>query len=399
MNAAQLAALVLLHAPWTLASLAWCALARRRGVLTLTHAADVDASGVDVQMGPLVAALAERALPRVPVVLVPLAARAFLDTLRRERGPFLSQAVLFGAARLVALGRDVHPARARIAGLVLRACAPRTAFLIDESGSGQMFVVAARGLGTRTIGIQHGDFQPRNPQYAALPGRPFRVQPADVLCVWSPWFQARLQACSPIYERANTRVTGRLAGVEQAGASPPAGDVGVLVLAEASAGFAAAVEPFLSALRAEPGLHFCVRPHPASPSADWPAAHERAPGSLHEALRAADVVVGIGSSALLEGLRHGRPAIVLLTEGERDPAGYVAAGVAVGCGAPSELAALCRRLAGAEGAQAEALSVCRTVWGGAPPDPVEAVLACASPATGGSSGKDQGLQFLRPKGR
>lgn len=383
MKASRLAALALLHAPWTLASLAWCALARRRGVLTLAHAADVDAHGKDAQMGPLVQALTARGERRVAVVLVPLAARAFFAAVRRERGPFLSLAVLLAAARALSPARPSRAARARVAGLVLRACAPRVLFLIDESGSGQMLVAAARARGLPSVGIQHGDFQPRNAQYAPQPGRPFAVEPADVLCVWSPWFQERLLARSPLYTRVSARVTGRLASASPA-PLPPVPPVRVLVLAEAGAGFAAAIAPFLDALRAADGVRLSVRAHPSDEAGAWPA-HERAPGSLHEALGAAHVAVGIGSSALLEALRAGRPAIVLAAGLERDPAGYVAAGVASACETPSVLAALCRRLAYEAAGSAETLAAARIVWGGAPSDPVTAVLGCDPSRSGGTS--------------
>lgn len=378
MSAAKLRELCLRHLPWTLLSLLRLALARGGGILTLTHAADVDRQGRDAQMGPLVDALRARGERRLPVVLVPLEPGALAAARRREDGPFLSLAALWALARLVALGASRPRARARVARAVLWACRPRVAFLIDESGSGQAFVAAGRARGVRTVGIQHGDFQPRNRQYASVdPSRGFETLAADVLCVWSPWFRARLLARSPIYTAASTRVTGRLAhALERRDRSPRAASrtPRVLVLADGDASFAPLVEPFLAALRAD-GLRPSVRAHPADREDAWPA-DERSQGSLEEDLERADVVLGRGSSALLEALRRGRTPVVLQAGDDPDPAGYVAEGVALGCDRPPELPALCRRLAAAGGGRRETLSAAARVWGGAPPDPVAAVLAC-----------------------
>ena len=57
------------------------------------------------------------------------------------------------------------------------------------------------------------------------------------------------------------------------------------------------------------------------------------------------MVCGTGSSALLEALWHGRPAVSLVVAGRRDPAGYADAGLVEPCADPKNLPALCRELA------------------------------------------------------
>ena len=360
-------------------SCGWFLLARRGATLVFTHAPDVDAEWRDPQMGPLVEGLLERGRPIVEVAFIPLDG-GLLANLARTRRPHLAHAALLASARLLALAPGWGRERARLAvgRALLRALRPRAVYLVDESGSGQLLLRAARSLGTPAIGIQHGDFQPANPQYA----RPAGVEPADVLCVWSPWFRRRLLAVSPIYTEANTRVTGRLRFPAPRAAPPGPGAAGrlrILVVAERAPGWRAAAEPYLEAVRGRADLELQIQPHPADGAGDWPAA-ELAHGSLARALLEADVVCGTGSSALLEALWHGRPAVSLVVAGRRDPAGYAAAGLVEPCADPKNLPALCRELArgGAERTEERRARV----WGGAADDPVAAILACEAPRGG-----------------
>ena len=370
MSLAKLAWLMLLHWPWTKISLLRYVLFRRRGVLVLTHAADVDRNGVDNQMGPLVAALEERSEPIVHVVLTPLSAEGFFEQ-RSRTGGFLSLGALFGAARLLApfLGGR-RKARARVAGWVLSLCAPRACYLIDESGSGQMWISAARERGIPSIGIQHGDFAPDNHQYAPRPGEAFEVEPADCLCLWSPWFQERLFAISPIYDSSNTFVTGRLAHArseEREEKKEPEEDLQlrILLISEADAGFEASIGRYLSALRSHDEFELRVRPHPSEDKERWPPS-ERTDESLDRLLETSDLLVGVSSSALLEGLRVGRPVLLLGS----DPSGFVAGGAAELCSDPSELPRMCLEL----GRGPKNLPARERVWGGVPADTISLIM-------------------------
>jgi hypothetical protein len=181
------------HVALSLAALAWFALARRRATLLFTHAGDVDENHRDRQMGPLVDALAARGQPFVEVILVSLSG-GLVATLLRTRRLFVSHAAVLAAARLLALlpGRERDDARASIGHALLRVLRPRRVFLIDESGSGETLLRAARRARIPVFGVQHGDFQPTNAQYAPRPERARDVPTVDLLFVWSPWFRARL---------------------------------------------------------------------------------------------------------------------------------------------------------------------------------------------------------------
>ena len=360
-------------------SLGWFFVTRRGAELVFTHAPDVDSEGRDRQMGPLIEGLNLRGRPFVEVILVPLSG-GLLATLRRTRRPFLSHAAMLLCARsLMLVGRDRTRARGAVGLVLLRLLRPRAIYLIDESGSGQLLVRAARLAGIRTHGIQHGDFmsfpyrpEPGRPE----PGRAFEVEPVDRFWVWSPWFRERLLSVSPVYDAANTAVSGRLrfaAGDEDTASMRTemhAETVRVLLLADGVPEFAREVEPFVQALRAATGIELRVRPHPACP-APWPAELESG-GSLAADLDRAQVVIGVASSALLEALRRRRPCLGLATTSRVDPAGYVAAGLLQLVEVPAQVADRCRALAGADSCELETAR--ETVWAGAPDDPVGAIL-------------------------
>lgn len=349
------------HLIWSGLALAWFA-RTRGGVCVFTHFHDVDQQGLDRQMGPLVDALLERGEALVEWTLVPFG--ALLKNVRIKQRMFVSHAALLGLAWLLTLGtsdkRRRMRARVRVARWFLLALRPRALYLIDESGSGQCLLQAGRELGLPVVAVQHGDFA-LSQQYRPAPGGEFAVEPADVFCVWSPWFRRRLLEVSPIYGEANTLVTGRMR-YEPPPPPPRADRIAVLVLAERG-DWLVRIEPFLAAIADCEDLTVVVRSHPAE-SGGQPLP------SLTEALLASDVALGRASSALLEALYWERPVIVC----PDDPAGLAAAGIGRLCPHPSGLVELCRAAAGASGKTAARAARAR-VWGGSPRNPVAAILA------------------------
>ncbi len=351
----------------------WFVLRCRGGALLFTHHPDVDGAGRDVQMGPLTDEVRARRGPLVEVTLVSLEG-GLLHNLRVKRRPFVSHAALLLVARLVGLllRSDGKRARDLTACGLLRALRPATVFLIDESGSGQMLVRGARALGIRTVGIQHGDFQPDNPQYGAAAS----AVPVDMLCLWSSWFQERLLRISSIYGADNTSVVGRMRYDEsRSAAGSTGGGVRVLLVSQARPGFRSDVGPFLEVLRADPRLRLTVQPHPGEGPGAWPAA-ERSHGTLASAIEVADVVCGVDSSALLEALYFRKPALVLAA-GPEASLGYAESGGLELCRTPEELSELCLRLAGGDAGAVE--ECCARIWGRAGGAPVEGILAAAAP--------------------
>ena len=351
----------------------WFVFTRRGATLVFTHAPDIDRDGRDRQMGPLVDRLITDGRPIVEVTFISLDgddARGWFGNLRAKRRPFISHAALLALGKCIGTGRAGR--------LFLRSLAPRAIYLIDESGSGQMLVRAARALGIRTIGVQHGDFQPENPQYAGTRGG--AVEPVDVLAVWSPWFRARLLRISSIYDESNTRVAGRarddaalsVRDDETASAAPENG-LRALVLSEANDAFADEVAPFLDALRAEKAMTVAVRPHPGERAQRWSHA-ELTRGSLADELIRSDVAIGIASSALLEALYYNRPIICIEPERGSDRVGFVADGAAIASHDPKEFPEMIRELA--KNMQRSFSGAKETVWGKAPRDPVAAILEC-----------------------
>lgn len=352
---------LLVQAAFGCAVLAWFFATRRGRPFILTHHQDRDATGRDRQLGPLLDRLGTR---RSEVAFVPGNALATWRRLRPGAGLVIPYATLRLIARVLGpIRRDPSTRAARWLLAVLR---PPVAFLIDESGSGQPFVRAARALGIRTVGIQHGDFAAGNTQYDGARAR--GIVAADVLCVWSAWFQARLLSISTIYTSANTRVTGRLRDPGRATAPHDDDAVRVLVIGEPDPEFAATVDPYLEALRAAGDVVVELHPHPAVSTGVR---------DLATALAWSDVVVGRRSSALLEALWHARPIVVVGVESAAHE--FVVASLAIACPQPSALAAICRTISAM--AETDGVGPARArVWGGAPPCPVEAIVAAAEGA-------------------
>jgi hypothetical protein len=372
------------HVLATAAALAWLASTRRGATLLFTHAPDIDADGRDHQMGPLREGLLARGRKVVEVTLLSLddSLLAYLTSVRR---PFLSHAAVIGLARIWSLlaRRERWSARTDIARLCLRALAPRIAYLIDESGSGQTWLRACKSLGIRAVGIQHGDFRPKDPLYdktAAASGRDAPL-PADLFCLWSAWFQDRLLRISAIYNRENTAVVGRLRYVPARSPAPATGALRVLLLSEARADFRDEVDPFARALERESDLALIVRPHPAEQGERWPK-EMLSTRSLAEELSSAGVVLGVRSSGLLEALFQNAPAARLDPKGSPASPGEDGASGLEDlfplCADPRALGELCRRLSSGGGRPAADRARAR-VWGDALDDPVQAMLELEPP--------------------
>lgn len=345
---------LLVQAAYACAVLPWLIATRRGRPLVLTHHRDRDARGRDRQVGPLLDALGPQCFE---VALIPARARESFTRLRPSSRPCLPYALLTVVGQL-----GGTRARLRVARCLLFALRPRVAFLIDESGSGQPWVHAARAHRVRTVGIQHGDFAPGNPQYDRAAGRD--LAPVDVLCVWSPWFQARLLAVSAIYTATNTRVTGRLRDDAVSTRRPGDTTMRVLVVGERGADHVATIAPYTRALRAAPTVELEVQPHPAvaSPKRD-----------LGAALSWCDVAIGVRSSALLEALWHERPVVIVGSEPHDHD--LVAAALALPCADPEAIVDSCRAAMGDIDHLRRARAV---VWGDPPADAARAILAAAT---------------------
>ncbi|MEE2888511.1 MAG: hypothetical protein VX951_13860 [Planctomycetota bacterium] len=370
-----------LHLLWSGLALGASVLFRRGGTLVFTHYHDIDADGRDQQMGPLVDSLIDSGANLVEISRIPLGP-AFLDACRLKRRLFISQAALLVPAWLLSMGDTRRAARISrmTARCLLRLLRPRVLYLIDESGSGQPLLRAARSLGIRVVGIQHGDFAD-NPQYCAGPG--FDREPADTLCVWSSWYRDRLLEVSPVYTDCNVEVTGRLRYPDEPGSrTDTAGDaIRILVIGERGAAFWAAIDPFVQALTQCEEFLVDLRLHPSDVVRRTAAASR----SLVAALRDADVVIGSGSSALVEAIYWRRPVVVCALGQLGDPAGLVRDELALGCHNPADLGPLCANLNRPERAE-HCQNSHAMVWGDVDVDAVQEILAAgvSSRSSGGA---------------
>ncbi len=358
---------------------------RRGGALVFTHYQDIDADGRDQQMGPLVDSLIDGGERVVEICRVPLGP-GLLHGLRFKRRLFVSQAILLAPAWLLSAGSTKRAdwLRRLTAWCLLWSVRPQVLYLIDESGSGQALLQAARMLGIRVVGIQHGDFA-QSSQYCL--GDVSDREPADVLCVWSSWYRDRLLKSSPIYTNSNVRVTGRLRYSHEACADSKNSGQGrrlrVLVIGEHSVGFWDAMDPFVQALVGCDGFNVDIRPHPADTSSGALPAST----SLTTALQDADIVIGNGSSALLEAVYWYRPVIACAMDELGDGAGYVRDGLAVGCDTPAHLAAICQQVFASD-KHDKTRTAHDMVWGGTQGEAAPEILA-AGAASGSSEGPSE----------
>ena len=139
-------------------------------------------------------------------------------------------------------------------------------------------------------------------------------------------------------------------------------------------------QPHVSqALEAEPDIRIQVRAHPASGGS--------ANGtSLDVALSQCDVVLGRGSSALLEALWFRKAVIVFRSETRDDPLGLVVSGLAMGCSSPATLSGLCRSVV----ADADAVSMTRATARAASSGPRPPKPGYSPPRPEGSHPKKSG---------
>lgn len=323
------------HVAWSCLVLALLCTTRRRAILVFTHFRDiVDAR--DTQMGPLVDELSERGEKFVELTLIPFGF-ALIRNLVLKRRLFVSHTAVLALAWFGSFGSAARTKRNRriVSRWLLRALRPRVVYLIDESGSGQPLLLAARELGIPVVGVQHGAFVGSR-QYDATLSASFDVVAVDTLCVWSEWYGRRLCAVSPIYDASNVRVTGRLRHAPAPGSATTPARPRVLVIGERDTEYRDMVQPFLAALTAG-GYSVRWRTHPAE-------RRNHASDSAADALRDHDIVIGSGSSALLEALYFERPVVILCSASFDDPASFAREGLAWRCETPGELVERCGRL-------------------------------------------------------
>jgi hypothetical protein len=287
-----------------------------------------------------------------------------------------------------------------VAGRILSWLDPALLFVIDESGSAQPFVQAARARRLPVIGVQHGDCGRGNPQYdARLMKR--TIEPVDVLCLWSPWFRDRLLGVSEIYDRSTTRVAGRL---RYPPSPAPLGDdarepttTRVLFLGEAGLSLRSLAQPFVNALSSHTALEVRLRPHPGDGE---PGGSSRTATSLDEDLTWCDVAVGMRSSALLEAVFRHRPVVLCASDG---PPPFDGVFLDPPC-SPEELP---ERVLGARnggtlqpgGGTSRKSSPWEKIWGGAPADPVGELRRIAQELTPRPPPFDNDLETSVPLGR
>lgn len=373
-----------LHLVWSLPLLVYFSLFRRQAYFVLTHHQDIDSEGLDRQMGPLLDEMRSQDLAWIEVCYIPIG--NLFDNLRKKRRPCLSYAAFLAITFFLSWSRDSQRRKAAqdcVARRWLRFLQPQALFLIDESGSGQPFVRAARQLSIPTFGIQHGDFQPNNPQYSPQDNKTFKKDSVDCFCLWSSWFQKRLLQCSPIYDEANTLVTGRMrfAPTESTKADTK-NKIVVLLLAEAEGDFVEIVQPYLEHLSHEEGIKVLIQEHPAERHRErftFPVSSV----DLATNLQTSDVILGRNSSALLEAIYWETPVILL--ESNQGRSCYRDEGIGESCSDPSKLGSLCRRVVQST-SQSEVKQRLDRIWAGQSPRAAAKILATAYQWKGGSGG-------------
>jgi hypothetical protein len=140
------------------------------------------------------------------------------------------------------------------------------------------------------------------------------------------------------------------------------------------------MDPFVEALVGGEGFDVDIRRHPA----DMGSGALPTSMSLTTALQDSDIVIGNGSSALLEAIYWYRPVIVCAVGELGDRAGYVRDGLAVGCDTAAHLAAICQQVFASDRHE-KTRTAHDMVWGGIQGEAAPEILA-AGAASGSSEG-------------
>lgn len=231
---------------------------------------------------------------------------------------------------------------------------PNLALFFNESTLRERTGVRVAQLcGIATVAIQHGLYI----------GHVYRPLATDALIVWGRIPRDFWLALGSAPDRViSAGGFGHESSTEtdawRSDAARPVGNPAtVLVLGQNPASdisqgtYRASLDALLDGARRLPGVHFVVRPHPAEPRGPYERAIEsqrfsnltlRASEPLHAALRAADVVVTVFSTAGLEAMMLETPVVVLNASAEPSLAPFASVTDVVGDG--EELARAIQRL-------------------------------------------------------
>ncbi len=299
---------------------------------------------------------------------VPVQWRVMCQLLQCEQAPEFRTALTFGetdvSCLFVPLLRravgDIAKWSRNVAAVTtsLRRAGDVRLVLVHEEfyPKGMLTIAAARSLGIRTIGVQHGTIGPEHTMYMVprgqLDGAPvpdlfaaWGEFAADVLCHVGAFPHDRLSVVGA--PRLDAWASSQLPGSEARDRLGfAADDVVILFTSEGFALSQSVVRGLLEVARAQPEWRIVIKVHPNDRSPD---AYQRlmsavrvtnmacVRGALAEHMAACDVLVSGASTTVLEALLCGKAVVSANFPSEPDRYPYVAEGVAVGARSPAEL--------------------------------------------------------------
>ena len=189
----------------------------------------------------------------------------------------------------------------RACKLVLSVLKPRSLLCLDDSRHAYPLVAAAKHLGIKTIGLQHGlNLNEYFPGHTCIGFSAKRSHAYDDYLFWSDYFRNRFLPLSEIYSESNTHVSGALRSLPaQSSVNRARETVRVLAIEESELP-SREFTPYQDALNVDPRIKLSIRQR-----------SDNEYQSLSDALSDADVVIGAYSSVLYEAIAALRPVIVI----------------------------------------------------------------------------------------
>ncbi|MBI5849147.1 MAG: hypothetical protein HZB31_14580 [Nitrospirae bacterium] len=203
---------------------------------------------------------------------------------------------------------------------------PCSAVILDDSRHANELIAACKELGIFTLGYQHGLFNRYHPGLMAYGFGSARKHTFDAYGLWSDYFLQRLLGSSELYDERNAFVCGpiRPPSAEEINQSQaarqPGSPIRVLIVSEPRARLSE-VKCYAQVLASDARFRITVKLRPGEDISkariDWGDTTGQmqflTTGTVFEAFRDADVVLGTYSTVLYEAALALKPALIVNT--------------------------------------------------------------------------------------